>query len=989
MPVQAPSWTEFLICPICTNEFAANLRAPVTLRCGHSICKKCLANIQQCPYDQVSKNVNLNSVLIIVAFEKKENMFRIALSLFSIRKKAHLIHSNTSIVIHNSNNKSRKAKPLVFTRSWFILFIVFFFIFPVLQSTISKDLETLPINYALLQLVTSSSPDFIAEQQEILPSIVQSLTAEELDYYKLAKGCIEELALYLKPNGSISGLFSRPMQRKLVTLINCQLIEEEGRARAMRAARSLGERTVTELILQHQNPQQLSANLWAAVRARGCQFLGPAMQEEVLKLVLLALADGVSLCRKVLVMYVVQKLEESFPQASKTSIGHVVQLLYRASCFHVTKREANSSLMQLKEEFRTYKSLRKEHDSQIVQIATEAGLRIAPDQWSALLYGDPDHKSDMQSLIDKQQSPLSFGQSVQELMIALQRTSDPANLSALRGHLKNLSEIDASPDSSAVPMWKDCAEAIESVKHVVNGLVDFVQHHGSRKSQDAGHLSHTTRYKISFCRDLSTRGNCPRGQNCTFAHNDEELERYRAKMKKQSIRPHAKGPSNYSVNIGPNPKVNISHPQSYTVSQEGPSRYNKSMPYRSENSLHLTPAKSSQHLMPTYPTGASSNSTPNLSQTQLSPKLMSAQQSQMPNRFSYNGNSYMNSTQQDTGTKINYQNYRPPPLSAPPVPQPYSPDYKKQYSPYNQMSMNQSPSGMMKNSGYFQMPQRPDLRNDDYSNNNNNGASYAMTWRSGNDNADKMKSSGNNHLMPNSPISESDSSHTSPTNRHLNDWQQSQSHIDSLRNYVMIRKTRPPIDEIDSMGMENMFISGKQPPATFRFDTGHSSKDFIRSDSILTSNNDDDYTFDNMSMSSAGKYGPIGIKANPSNDRAKFRDPQVWSGLQPIQKRDNMPYAGGPSGGDMRMPMIGSMSARGTSNGNNNLNRPTFPQENYMNSPIPGFSVRKKLNLNLFNLVIFIPIGFGSTVDVTAQSFGQSQQHLVRISSQLWFKLIH
>jgi len=71
------------------------------------------------------------------------------------------------------------------------------------------------------------------------------------------------------------GLVSRPMQRKLVTLLGCQLVEPEGRARALRAARSLGERTVTELILQHQNPQQLSANLWAAVRARGCQFLGP------------------------------------------------------------------------------------------------------------------------------------------------------------------------------------------------------------------------------------------------------------------------------------------------------------------------------------------------------------------------------------------------------------------------------------------------------------------------------------------------------------------------------------------------------------------------------------------------------------------------------------------------------------------------------------------------------------------------------------------
>lgn len=59
------------------------------------------------------------------------------------------------------------------------------------------------------------------------------------------------------------------------------------------------------------------------------------MQEEVLKLVLLALEDGSALSRKVLVMFVVQRLAPHFPQASKTSIGHVVQLLYRASCFKV------------------------------------------------------------------------------------------------------------------------------------------------------------------------------------------------------------------------------------------------------------------------------------------------------------------------------------------------------------------------------------------------------------------------------------------------------------------------------------------------------------------------------------------------------------------------------------------------------------------------------------------------------------------------------
>ena len=80
---------------------------------------------------------------------------------------------------------------------------------------------------------------------------------------------------------------------------------------------------------------------------------------------------------------------------------------------------------QLKEEFRTYDSLRKEHDTQIVQIATEAGLRIGPDQWSSLLYGDYfSHKSHMQSIIDKLQTPQSFGQSVQELVIALQRTGN-------------------------------------------------------------------------------------------------------------------------------------------------------------------------------------------------------------------------------------------------------------------------------------------------------------------------------------------------------------------------------------------------------------------------------------------------------------------------------------------------------------------------------------------------------------------------------------
>nr|XP_018904154.1 PREDICTED: roquin-1 [Bemisia tabaci] len=402
------------------------------------------------------------------------------------------------------------------------------------QIAVNANIEDLPVNTAILQLGG-------ADISECDPC-VKKLSGEDLKYYLAAKKCVEELAVYLKPfcygNNTTCGTLSRPMQRKLVALISCQLLLQDGRVRALRAARSIGERSVTDLILQHQNPQQLSANLWAAVRARGCQFLGPAMQEEVLRLVLLALEDGSALSRKVLVMFVVQRLEPHFPQASKTSIGHVVQLLYRASCFKVSKRDGDSSLMQLKDEFRTYDALRREHDAQIVEIATEAGLRIAPDQWSALLYGDAAHKSHMQSIIDKLQSPQSFVQSVQELIIALQRTGDPGNLSSLRPHLQVLASLDPSPENNSCE-WSLLCSALESTLAVVAGLSEFVRNHGNRKAneqQASPAAVHAGKYKVSLCRDLSLRGSCPRGDNCTFAHSEDELDKYRTKHKKPFLR---------------------------------------------------------------------------------------------------------------------------------------------------------------------------------------------------------------------------------------------------------------------------------------------------------------------------------------------------------------------------------------------------------------------------------------------------------------------
>lgn len=123
------------------------------------------------------------------------------------------------------------------------------------------------LNFIMLHLYSSSHSDI---NEHVIIQVIRLfyiLTSSLLVLSNLSPG--------VGLSSTAQSMLSRPMQRKLVTLVHCQLVEEEGRVRAMRAARSLGERTVTELILQHQNPQQLSSNLWAAVRARGCQFLGP------------------------------------------------------------------------------------------------------------------------------------------------------------------------------------------------------------------------------------------------------------------------------------------------------------------------------------------------------------------------------------------------------------------------------------------------------------------------------------------------------------------------------------------------------------------------------------------------------------------------------------------------------------------------------------------------------------------------------------------
>lgn len=206
--MQAPNWTDFLQCSICTCKFDEGEVMPISLSCGHTICKRCLGKLKTrtCPYDKVA---------------------------------------------------------------------------------IRPDMETFPCNAALLQLLgCKPSPVVQTDNQQVL-----KLNQTDQAFYERAVLAILEVAMFLQPlaeHGMTAAVtyLTKPMLKKLVTVVNCQCLDADGQTRATRAVRSIADRMVTELLVMHQNQQQISTLLWTAVRNRGCQFLGPIMQEEALKLIL-------------------------------------------------------------------------------------------------------------------------------------------------------------------------------------------------------------------------------------------------------------------------------------------------------------------------------------------------------------------------------------------------------------------------------------------------------------------------------------------------------------------------------------------------------------------------------------------------------------------------------------------------------------------------------------------------------------------------------
>lgn len=87
-----------------------------------------------------------------------------------------------------------------------ILYSIFNHLF---QTSITIDINDLPINYALLQLVSSNTVNSSEKKQMQLKLRNNfNLLAEDFHHYTKALGYVEDIALYLKPFSSGLYFFS-------------------------------------------------------------------------------------------------------------------------------------------------------------------------------------------------------------------------------------------------------------------------------------------------------------------------------------------------------------------------------------------------------------------------------------------------------------------------------------------------------------------------------------------------------------------------------------------------------------------------------------------------------------------------------------------------------------------------------------------------------------------------------------------------------------
>lgn len=128
-------------------------------------------------------------------------------------------------------------------------------------------------------------------------------------------------------------------------------------------------------------------------------FLGPQLHEDALKLIIHAFAICEKLSQNTLISYLYYNFKQCSIGISKGSIENLFKLLDKCGCLNEEEKK-----YKLRNEFKKYPHLRKHIDTFIVSEVISNGLKMTPEQWSKKLYGDIEHRVEMQSIIDTIQS---------------------------------------------------------------------------------------------------------------------------------------------------------------------------------------------------------------------------------------------------------------------------------------------------------------------------------------------------------------------------------------------------------------------------------------------------------------------------------------------------------------------------------------------------------------------------------------------------------
>ena len=136
----------------------------------------------------------------------------------------------------------------------------------------------------------------------------------------------------------------------------------------------------------------------------------------------------------------------------------------------------------------------------------------------------------------------------------------------MRPHLDTLTSIDPAPEAEAAVQvtWAQVLASLEAALAVVTGLVSFCALSGHRRTGESypGAGGHVARYKTSLCRDLAQHGSCPRGNNCTFAHSQAELEIHRRQGPRRQLGPSRGRDDSQSTQGTPSPTpVHLASPE--------------------------------------------------------------------------------------------------------------------------------------------------------------------------------------------------------------------------------------------------------------------------------------------------------------------------------------------------------------------------------------------------------------------------------------------